>query len=234
MKVVLLTGREGSKSVRNKNTHPLLGRPLVYYPMHAAQTSKQVDAIYVTTDSPGIKEVARSFGIGVIDRPAELSQDDSELTDAIEHALQAIDAQVQILITMHCNCAVHLPGLVDACIERLLSYPQADSCVSGYTDKSVHPFRTKRQDPDGFLHNWLPVPRETSNNRQQLDGCFILDGACRALRVDRCFPPVGQPPFSYLGNQILPLENVRGGDVHSMTDMVLAEHLLEQQGWTKA
>lgn len=234
MNAVLLTGRGGSKSVPGKNTHPILGRPLVYYPMMAAKSAKQVDMIYVTTDSTEIKEIAQSLDIDVIDRPAELAQDGSELTDVIEHALKMMEGDVEILITMHCNCAVHPPGLVDECINRLKSHPDADSCVSGYTDKSVHPFRTKRICSDGFLRTWMEVPEGTSNNRQKLDGCFVLDGACRAMRVEKCFPPRGQRPFTYLGERILPLENMEGGDVHSIADMALAEQLLKQQDWEHA
>ena len=86
--------------------------------------------------------VAESFG------PA-LSRDDSELVDAILHAMQVIGREIELLVTMHCNCAVHRPGLVDQCIEKLLGDPEADSCVSGTTMRSVHPFRTRRLAPDG-------------------------------------------------------------------------------------
>lgn len=234
MNVVLLTGRGGSKSIPGKNVYPLLGRPLTFYPMTAALQARRVDRIYVTTDDPAIKSVARELGIRIIHRPAELSQDDSELTDAIVHALGEIEEPVDILVTMHCNCAVHRSGLVDECIDKLLAHPEADSCVSGHSDKSVHPFRTKRMGKDGFLHTWMEMPESTSTNRQALDGCFILDGACRAMRVARCFPPRGQRPFTYLGNKILPVENLSDGDVHGMEDVVLAEYRLREMGWEEA
>lgn len=234
MNVVLLTGRAGSKSIPKKNVYPVLGRPLAFYPMKAALEATLVDAVFVSTNDPEIKAIARELGVQVIDRPEELSQDDSELTDGIIHALGEMDMDVKILVTMHCNCAVHTPGLVDDCIQKLLAAPEADSCVSGSSDKSVHPFRTKKMAPDGFLHTWMDMSEKTSTNRQALDGCFVLDGACRAMRMDRCFPPKGQRPFTYLGNQILPLENLAGGDVHALEDIVLAEYHLRQLGWTHA
>jgi N-acylneuraminate cytidylyltransferase len=231
MNMVLLTGRGGSKSIPGKNVYPVLGRPLAYYPMMAALQSRLANAVFVSTNDPAIKSIAEDLGIEIIHRPDDLSRDDSELTDAILHALETVDLSPEVLVTMHCNCAVHRTGLVDECIERLLSSPDADSCVTGHIDRSVHPFRTKRVQPDGFLGTWMEVSKGTSTNRQALDGCFILDGACRAMRVSRCFPPEGQPPFTYLGNRILPLENISGGDVHGMEDIVLAEHLLREQGW---
>lgn len=189
MIAILLTGRSGSQSVPKKNVYPVLGRPLVYYPMNAAVQSRLADALYVSTDCPDIKRVGNRMGVQVIDRPPELSRADSELTDAIIHAIDQMEVKPDILVTMHCNCAVHREGLVDACIQKLLDHSDADSCVTGSVDRSVHPFRTKRVTQDGYLTTWMDMPAETSTNRQDLDPCFILDGAARAMRVGSCFPP---------------------------------------------
>lgn len=231
--VVLITGRAGSKSVIGKNVYPVLGRPLAYYPMFAAKQARLVDSIYISTDSAELQELAVQEGIKVIKRPTELAQDHSELIEAIEHAMSVIEEDIEYLITMHCNCGVHRQGLVDECIERMIANPMSDSCVSGYIDHSVHPFRTKRITVEGLLMPWLEVPRNTSSNRQSLDPCFILDGAVRVLRIDRCFPPVGQPPFSYLGNNIMYVENATGGDVHSLHDILSTENALVEMGWEK-
>ena len=226
---------EGREQIHpGKNVYPVLGRPLVHYPMTAAFQSRMVDAVYVSTDCPEIMRLARQIGVNIIDRPKELAQDDTELTDVILHAMEVIEEDFEVLVTMHCNCAVHRPGIIDEAIEVLRSRPDADSCVSGFTERSVHPFRTKKLGQDGCLHNWMSVPANTSNNRQKLDPCFILDGACRAIRVERCFPPDGQPPFPYLGNRILPLGNLPGGDVHSEADCNLAEFHLRKLGWQEA
>lgn len=232
--IVLLTGRAGSKSVLRKNLYPVLGRPLAYYPMYAAKQSSLSDAIYVSTDCLDIQQLARKMEIQVIDRPKCLSQDNSELVDAINHAVSIIGEDLNYLITMHCNCAAHRSGLVDEAIKLLDSQPEADSCVTGYIDRSVHPFRTKRVLEDGSLLPWDSIPEGTSTNRQNLEPCFVLDGAVRVLRYKNCFPPQGQPPFTYLGNKIIHLENESGGDIHSMQDIASSEHLLRSMGWETA
>lgn len=38
-------------------------------------------------------------------------------------------------------------------------------------------------------------------------------------------------PFRYLGERILPVENMPGGDIHGLSDVVLTEHFLRQLGW---
>lgn len=231
MIAVLLTGRAGSKSIPGKNVYPVLGRPLAFYPMWAALRAGAVDTRFVSTDSPEIAGLARSLGITVIDRPDDLAGDTAELVDAIRHALRII-GEVEYLVTMHCNVAYHRQGLVEECIATLQADAEADSCVSGYLDRAVHPYRTRRV-VEGCLQPWLEVPPGTSSNRQALDPCFVLDGAARVMRVDRCFPPSGPSPFAYLGNRVIPVVNGRGGDVHGMEDVAVAEELLRRDGWTQ-
>ncbi len=229
--IILLTGRAGSKSVLKKNVYRILGRPLAFYPFFAAQQSQLVDDIYISTDCPDLKSLACDMGIKVIDRPDEISQDKSELVEAIHHAVQKIGEEINYLITMHCNCGVHQPSLVDRAIKLMDENSTADSCVTGYIDYSIHPYRTKMINADGSLSPWLDIPEGTSTNRQNLDPCFILDGAVRVMRYNRCFPPCGQPPFTYLGNKIIYLENSSGGDVHSLQDIAVTEFLLKELGW---
>ena len=54
----LLLGREGSTGFPGKNVRPVLGRPLVTYPLRAALKATTVDRVYVSTDSPTIKRIA--------------------------------------------------------------------------------------------------------------------------------------------------------------------------------
>ena len=59
MIVAILIGRGGSVGLPNKNVYPLLNRPLMSYPLLAAQNSKFVDDVYVSTDSKEIMDIAK-------------------------------------------------------------------------------------------------------------------------------------------------------------------------------
>jgi N-acylneuraminate cytidylyltransferase len=233
MNVALLMGRGGSKSIPGKNVKAVLGRPLALYPMLAAKGATLIDRVMVSTDCPALQSVARQADVEVIERPASLCGDDSQMLDAIRDALRFIGGDVDCLVTMHCNCATHRPGLIDDCIRRLAAEAEADSCVSGVVDRAVHPYRTRGLTPGGRLKPWFEIPPATSSNRQALDPCVILDGAARALRVRSCFPANGDPPFPYLGRVILFEENPGGRDVHDEIDVILTERYLRDQGWTE-
>ena len=231
--MALLMGRKGSKSILGKNVWPILGRPLSVYPMLAAKAAKNIDRVMVTTDCPEITRLALELGVEVIERPASLSGDAAEMADGITHALEAIGVPVKYLVTMHCNSAIHRANLLDDCIARLESTPEADSCVSGVIEKSIHPIRTRKLTSQGLLEPWLETPPQTSANRQTLDPCIILDGAARAIRVANCVPFKGVPPYPYIGRTVLFEDNPGGLDVHDEEDLLLIEKRLRDMGWSE-
>ena len=55
----LLIGREGSTGFPGKNVLPILGRPLMVYPLLAARACRKVDRIYVSTDAEKISYPTR-------------------------------------------------------------------------------------------------------------------------------------------------------------------------------
>lgn len=234
MNVALVMGRKGSLGVPGKNVRDIGGHPMCWYPMVAAKAARHVEHVYVTTDCPRIKEVALALGVSVIERPPHLARAESEMSEAIVHAAKIIEdrrkAPIDIMVTMHANCAIHKPGLVDELVTKLVADLRMDSCVSARFVTDQHPYRVKRVTDDGMLHTWVQMPDDVSNNRQAItQRAVVLDGACRAFRVARCLPPTGQPPFRYLGHRIGYVENPDGLDVHNEADLVLTEMYLARQ-----
>lgn len=226
----LVMGRAGSVSVAGKNIRTVAGHPLAHYPITAALAADRLDCVYVGTDCPVIAGLAAELGATVIPRPESLSGPDSEMSEVIVHAVQQMAPAPDVLVTMHANCGVHRPGLIDDCIKRLVDDPILDSCVSVRFVEDMHPYRLKRVRDDGTLTTWVDVPESTSNNRQQVaDRAVVLDGAARAFRVSRCLPPNGQPPFRYLGHRIGFEENPGGLDVHCEADLEQTERWLKAQ-----
>ena len=74
--------RGGSKGLPGKNTRLLLGKPLIQYSVEVALQTFGIDKVFVSTDDYDIAKVARSIGAIVIERPADLAQDDSSEWEA--------------------------------------------------------------------------------------------------------------------------------------------------------
>lgn len=221
--IALLCGRGGSVSVRDKNLYPVLGRPMMVYPLLAAQAATKIDEVYISTDSIRMQEVARENGVSVINRPSGLATATSQHVDTLIHALEHFrneDVEVRFLIVLMCNCATYPSGLIDRCIIRLESDPSADSCVTGYINNDHHPYRVKKMGKDGYLRTWIDLSFiSVSTNRDDLPDCYILDHAMWVLRVATCFPPNGQKPWGFMGKKVLFEENRGSRDIHSMEDL---------------
>lgn len=90
--VVLIPARGGSKRVPGKNIRQLGGKPLVTWSLDTA--SGLGYPYYVSTDSPGIENLARRFGAEIIFRPPEFASDTSTDRDVINHAIHFFDADI--------------------------------------------------------------------------------------------------------------------------------------------
>jgi CMP-N,N'-diacetyllegionaminic acid synthase len=89
----LITAREGSKGIINKNIKLLCGKPLLYYSIDIAKQYSDNDHICVSTDSNKIKQVVEDYGLEVpFLRPKILAEDNSSSFDVIRHAIQYYEA----------------------------------------------------------------------------------------------------------------------------------------------
>jgi CMP-N,N'-diacetyllegionaminic acid synthase len=89
MKVLgVIPARAGSKRIPGKNIAPLNGRPLLSYTCQAARESGLFDTIYINTDAPQIRDIARQYGVDApLLRPASLAQDDTSTSLAMRFFL---------------------------------------------------------------------------------------------------------------------------------------------------
>lgn len=85
--LAIIPARGGSKRLPGKNIKPLLGKPLIAYTIQAAQGSRLLDKIVVSTEDSAIAAISKEFGAEIIERPEELAQDDSKSIDVVLHTL---------------------------------------------------------------------------------------------------------------------------------------------------
>lgn len=84
---VFIFARSGSKKLPKKNIKLLLGKPLIQYSIEVALQVVSIDNLFVSTDDKNIAQLSKSLGANVIDRPSNLSQDDSPEWEAWRHAI---------------------------------------------------------------------------------------------------------------------------------------------------
>jgi len=91
-----ICARGGSTGVPGKNIRPLLDKPLIAYTIEQALACPGIDAIFVSTDSHSIAEVARAHGAQVpFMRPAELATSTAAKIPVIEHLVTTLETHGQ-------------------------------------------------------------------------------------------------------------------------------------------
>lgn len=85
----LIPARGGSKSVPRKNIKTLNGKPLLQYTVEAANNSKQLTHVILSSDDQDIINVAKELELDVpFIRPKHLAEDASPTLDVVQHALK--------------------------------------------------------------------------------------------------------------------------------------------------
>jgi CMP-N,N'-diacetyllegionaminic acid synthase len=126
--VALIPARSGSERVRDKNTRPLAGHPLLAYAIAAARQAGAFDRVVCSTDSTKIADVAKRYGADVpFLRPAKFATSTSPDIEWITHALAELDEHYDLFAIVRATNPFRGPDVLQRGLEQLLATPEADS-----------------------------------------------------------------------------------------------------------
>lgn len=233
-KIVAIVGaRSGSKSIKDKNIRPLLGKPLMAWVIEAAKKAKYVDRVIVSADSPKYAEIAKKYGAETpFLRPKEISGDRSTDLEYLTHAVKWLEAnenwKPDIIFRAMPTSPLTKSEYFDQAIEILVENPEIDS-VRIISPASKHPYKMWRME-DGELKSFLPKEftgyDEPMNLPRQLFPPAYCHGGIIAMRYN-----VLMEQRSLNGKKIgyieIPKED--NVDIDSELDFLLAEILLKKR-----
>lgn len=239
----LLLGREGSTGFPGKNTHPVLGRPLVAYPLMAARDARTVDRIYVSTDSPRLKEIGAQYGAEIIDRPAHLANNTALGEHAYRHGYEVIRDRlaaegetVELMVLLFANAATVTAQTIDEGVGVLRERPDLDSAVTVSRYNMWSPLRARRQDAEGLLQPFVPFetfgdPKTLNCDRDSQGDVLFADMGLSIVRP-RCLEELdeGMLPQKWMGQRIHPLKQWGGLDVDYEWQIPQVEFWLKAHG----
>jgi len=103
MNICIIPARGGSKRIVKKNVKIFNGKPIIAYSIEQALASKCIDRVIVSTDDEEISKVAVEYGAEVpFKRPPELSDDLTPTNPVINHAVDWIESQGEIIDNVCC------------------------------------------------------------------------------------------------------------------------------------
>ena len=86
--LAIIPARAGSKRIPNKNIKEFFGKPIIYYPLYEALSSKIFSEVMVSTDSLKIAKLSEKYGAKIpFMRSQKNSDDHAILPDVIEEVL---------------------------------------------------------------------------------------------------------------------------------------------------
>ena len=122
--VCIIPARGGSKGILRKNILPVAGHPLLAWSIMAAQDSRYISRVIVSTDDAEIAQVALEYNAEVITRPQEISGDLSSSEEALLHALEQLQCTEEyvadVVVFIQCTSPLTLSSDVDQAIDQYL------------------------------------------------------------------------------------------------------------------
>ena len=241
MIAALMLGRDGSSGFPGKNTSPVLNRPMMEYPLLAAQKSRYIDEIYVSTDSEAIKDIALKNGVFIIDRPAHLCTKEALGEDAFVHGYHYIKEflkkDIELLVLLFCNAVTVTEKIIDEGIEVLRKDFNLDSAVTVSRYNMWSPLRARRLDKDGLLQPFVPFevfgdPKTLNCDRDSQGDVWFADMGASIVRP-RCLDAIaeGLLPQKWMGQKIFPLKQWGGLDVDYEWQVPYIEYWLKSHGY---
>ena len=170
--IAIILARGGSKGIPRKNVLDFAGHPLVAWTVIQAKLSKEVDEVYISSDSDEILEIAEKYGAKIIKRPAEISGDSAKSEEAIIHALSILGDDQEMIVMLEPTAPLRKADDIDNCI-KMFRNEEWDSCFSGAL---LQDFLLWKKDKNGNLHS-LNYDYKNQGPRQLREPDYVENGA---------------------------------------------------------
>ena len=133
--ITIIPARGGSKGIPGKNLIEFCGKPLLAWSILQAKASQTIDSVYVTSDDDHILEVAVQYGAIPIRRPDELSTDIASSESALMHALDIVEASMNLpdfIVFLQATSPLRSKEDIDGAVRTIVE-KNADSLFSMVT-----------------------------------------------------------------------------------------------------
>jgi len=179
-RIAIIPARGGSKRLPRKNIKPVMGKPMIAYPIVAALQSKVFDRVIVSTEDKEVAEISKKFGADVRSRPSELSTDKATIHQVVRHLLLELkrdDGFPDYFCIIYPTAILLEPNHFVGSLDMLLT--QDVDCVLAVQEFKPHPFKALSIDQDLLSPAF---PDQFGNKGQYLPSFFAPAGAFHWMR----------------------------------------------------
>lgn len=182
MKVLgIIPARGGSKGVPGKNKKIIAGQPLITYTLEAAQASKKLSTLFVSSDDDEILSIAARFPCKVHKRPQVLASDTSPVTDTIAELLRLEGQLYDAVLLLQPTSPLRTCNDIDNAIQLLEDDATAESVISVVAVDDIHPARMYTINQENHLDSFVPEYEQL--RRQDIPVAYFRNGSIYLTRT---------------------------------------------------
>jgi len=218
--LLVIPARGGSKGIPRKNLRLLNNKPLIYYSIQTALSSRYNLDIYVSSEDDEILNSASQFGVNIHKRDKNIADDKSTLDPVIyacyQYAKKSKNKDYNYIITMQPTSPLLKRNSLDNAIEIMINNPEIETMIAAKDDTHL----SWRKEENRFLPNYTERV-----NRQYLIPSFTETGAFFITRKDIITSSnrIGRNVELYL------LKNGEEIDIDTYEDWNLCEYHLQRK-----
>ena len=218
--LVVIPARGGSKGIPRKNLRSLAGKPLIYYSVATAFSSKFELDVYVSSDDDEILSIASQVGAKVVKRDSAIAQDATTLDPVVYDAYcqaQALENKnYGLVVTLQPTSPLLESNSLDEAIQCLIDNSSLDTVIAAHDDTHL----TWKVKEGIYTPNY-----EERLNRQYLTPVFKETGGFLITRAKEVSEHnrIGKNVDLYL------LEGGENIDIDTYEDWNLCEYYLKRK-----
>jgi len=176
--LAVVPARGGSKGVPKKNIRTLGGEPLIGHTLRKAKAVNEINRLIVSTDDTEIASIAQSYGVEVLDRPADISTDLASTESVLLHAIRQFVSKGEIFDVV----------IVLEPTSPFRSIDTIKRAIYKFNDKSVESVVAVRKSTEniGLINAgvFMPIVPDAPRRRQLRNPIYIESSTIYAARID--------------------------------------------------
>ena len=230
--IAIIPARGGSKGLPGKNIKELCGKPLIAWSIEAGLSSKYIDEVVVTTDSPEIANVARYHGASIpFLRPPELATDTATSFDVVKHTIDfyknELKREFNYVLLLEPTSPLRDKLDIDGSLTLLSSNVHATAVVGVCKTESQNPEFLIKISTEGFLVGYANIDIKVSR-RQDIADVFFLEGS---IYLSQTNVLLNKKTFYHSNTLCFEVPKWKSLEIDDIEDFVMVEALMKFKGY---
>ncbi|MCX5855329.1 MAG: hypothetical protein NTZ24_12320 [Deltaproteobacteria bacterium] len=210
----------------NRFTFPILGRPIIKYPILAALNSIEIQSVFLSTDSNQVAEIGKNMnGLNLLIREHSQPTLTEEVRNAVHQSVKLLGDTPRTVTILLGNSPCILPTMIDNNISQLEKNPSYHSVAS-----AMHRAEFSPDSIFDLKENHL-IRRTTTHST---DNVYFLDRRIMTVKTDVILNSITKDDSfeSVLGSNIYPVIQQDGiWDIDYIWQVPIVERWLKQNGF---